>query len=111
MSFKFTFGNEEMFVRVNRGATHLDEVNPGWAWDIRPNYLIMSSPCNCILGQLYGLFSDGLAELFGSDGEKDYAWRGHGFSLDHGNEAETWDMLEECWMNEISERTHKGAQA
>ena len=47
-----------------RGAEFLDERRPGWAKEIDQKLLNMWSPCDCILGQLYGCYSDGLAVVY-----------------------------------------------
>ena len=46
--------------RATRGAELLDEKRPGWAAAIDRKRLDMGSVCNCVLGQLYKDFSDGL---------------------------------------------------
>jgi hypothetical protein len=44
--------------RVQAGATWLDEHRPGWVADIDLDRLLLSSPCRCVLGQLYGSYYD-----------------------------------------------------
>jgi hypothetical protein len=42
--------------RVQAGATWLDQHRPGWVADIDLDRLLLSSPCRCVLGQLYGSY-------------------------------------------------------
>ncbi len=44
--------------RVARGAGWLDSALPGWHREIDLNRLILSSPCRCVLGQLWGDYAD-----------------------------------------------------
>ena len=46
--------------RVRRGAELLDRVHPGWREKIQIDTLDISSTRHCILGQLYGSYSEGL---------------------------------------------------
>ena len=46
--------------RIERGASILDEVNPGWELEIDPATLDLQNACNCVLGQLYETFYRGL---------------------------------------------------
>ena len=58
---------------VSRGVALLDEYYPGWRDEIDLGKLNMSSSDNCILGQLYGSYADGIYVL----------WDGYG--LHHGS--------------------------
>mgnify|MGYP001574901318 CR=1 FL=1 len=49
---------------VNRGVRLLDKVKPKWEEKIDLSTLRLSSPYNCILGQLYGEFNDGSQQLY-----------------------------------------------
>ncbi|MFP4227408.1 MAG: hypothetical protein ACLFTE_01115 [Salinivenus sp.] len=46
--------------RVARGASYLDEVDPGWYRRVDPHTLSLSSGRHCVLGQLHGEFRMGL---------------------------------------------------
>jgi hypothetical protein len=46
-----------------RGAAYLDEVEPEWFATIDAASLDVSMNCNCLLGQRYGDFYDGLDRL------------------------------------------------
>jgi hypothetical protein len=49
--------------RVELGATLLDTSFPGWIDAIDLDALNLESPCTCILGQKFGDFYDGAAEI------------------------------------------------
>lgn len=69
---------KEMDDRVGRGATLLDDKNPGWYRKVDRTRLSMGSYLECILGQLYGTFLTGVGEL-GLGSPSDY-----GFGDDEG---------------------------
>ena len=46
-----------------KGAQFLDEKRPDWAKEINRKRLNMTSPYNCVLGQLYGFYHYGLNAL------------------------------------------------
>ena len=46
--------------RVRRGATYLDDEDPGWAARLDPETLELSDGTCCVLGQLHGDFRLGL---------------------------------------------------
>lgn len=49
--------------RVARGIRLLDQVTPGWQTGIDWDELMMEWPRDCILGQLYGGFGEGVCKL------------------------------------------------
>lgn len=49
--------------RVSRAAKFLDENSPGWAYKIRLRELDIESCENCILGQLFGDYDEGMDKL------------------------------------------------
>jgi hypothetical protein len=56
----------DAFERVQRGAKWLDEVAPGWEQRVNVQTLVLSSPYDCICGQIFaeeaeeaGLHGDG----------------------------------------------------
>ena len=51
---------------VGRGAAWLNEHRPGWQDKIDLDRLALESCTRCVLGQLYGSFSEGLDVLFDS---------------------------------------------
>jgi hypothetical protein len=50
--------------RVQRGIQILDEKAAGWVAKIDLGRLVFASPFNCILGQVFGSFGDGMRSLF-----------------------------------------------
>lgn len=49
--------------RVAAGAALLDERMPGWEQDVNPHTLDLSSPCHCVLGQIFGLYDHGVETM------------------------------------------------
>jgi len=93
--------------RVSAGARWLDEVEPGWAERIDLDDFCLSDGRRCILGQLYGRYSDGLDT---HDLEYEEA-KMYGFNLDtldgkydQWGEGLFWIRLEEHWIAEIESR-------
>lgn len=77
--------------RVRRGAAYLDEHGPDqWRDHIDLDRLDIGDGCDCVLGQLYGSFADGVGELsIGWDG-RDLGFFGH-----------ESDDLTEAWRREL----------
>jgi len=50
--------------RAKAGATLLDLIRPGWANEIDVGQLKLESGRSCVLGQLFGWYSDGVEKLF-----------------------------------------------
>ncbi len=48
---------------VNNGALVLDQVWPNWIENINLDKLSIVDPFDCILGQLYGMYTVGIAKL------------------------------------------------
>ena len=44
--------------RVANGAAYLDKILPDWLDQIDLAVFDVASPCNCVLGQVYGNFDD-----------------------------------------------------
>jgi hypothetical protein len=66
----------DIAVRVAAGVAWLDENVPDWLGRVDPLTLDLSDDCGCVLGQLFGLFEDGLGETGLSD---PYALGFHGY--------------------------------
>lgn len=49
--------------RVQKGARMLDKYRPGWAIEINISDFNITSPTECIIGQLFGDFSNGVHAL------------------------------------------------
>ena len=112
---------------VERGAKLLDVKMPGWAKKIDIDHLAMdegvydkSDPnsCGCIIAQLYGVYDEGLEELFGDetlvdDADHDVAVpdMAHGFYLKSGpgrfgryESPMRWAWLRKFWVDQIQKR-------
>lgn len=92
--------------RVRKGAKFLDKVRPGWALKIKVPTLDLENGDRCILGQLYGDYSDGINKLLpGDDDERPIA---HGFIAsddERGLEAtEEYPELDRLWSYEVGLR-------
>ena len=96
--------------RVERGATLLDAEQPGWCKRIDLVTLDMGDTEQCVLGQMYGHYSDGVDAL--GLGLREYAGvytkaSTHGFDHDHAFPGETDDQyprLLPLWREAIEAR-------
>lgn len=88
--------------RVAAGAAWLDENFLNWLHLVDLNTLRLSSPCRCVLGQLYGDFCDRPEGLFATAYD-------HGFDtlVGYGTDAE-YAALEDEWRRVITERRAAG---
>lgn len=85
--------------RVARGAALLDEVRPGWRAEVDATSLDLSSPGRCILGQLYGLCSQGVRAI-GLNWHNGTSVPDHGF--DRVEENQEYGPLTEAWCAEVA---------
>jgi len=76
------------------GAQLLDEERPGWAREIDLEMLNMASPCNCVLGQIFGHYDYGLRCLGLGYG------REYGFNKSVGG----YTVLDQIWIELTDER-------
>lgn len=99
--------------RVRRGAQMLDRKNPDWFNEIDLDVLDLNDCHACILGQLYGTYSEGRYRI-GLDWDLQ-ATGSHGFTVwprDHiedlddfySEEERLWDQLYNAWKEEITKR-------
>lgn len=54
---------EDFKLAAKKGAAFLDEARPGWAEAVNPITLELGFMDQCVLGQLYGDYNQGLSEL------------------------------------------------
>jgi hypothetical protein len=95
---------------VKRGITLIDQHAPrDWRNSVNLGKLNMSSGVNCILGQLYGTFPNGLLALEFKMGERAYLsndddWQKichNGFALDSTRPLTDCNILTNLWREEI----------
>jgi hypothetical protein len=96
---------------VNKGATLLDAVYPRWWENVDIDSLNMSNCRECVLGQLYILYTNGLNHLLGHHAH--YTSADYGFTL-IGNDRlgvyDSWENLREAWVVEIRLRIYRQAE-
>lgn len=85
--------------RVAAGAALLDRIAPGWWRHVRSRKLDLADACNCITGQLFGDYSDGLDALNLDTAEA----REYGFDTRDGDSGGFW-TLNRAWREEIRKR-------
>lgn len=93
---------EQILRYVSNGAQLLDRIMPDWFTKINCANLDISSDCQCVLGQLFGLYVVG-RDILHFDV---YASRDHGFTLlrDHWPVPATFEDLNAAWRDEIGKR-------
>lgn len=92
------------------GAALLDRIRKRWAWEVDPERLELHSLTYCVLGQLYGTYSEGSHRLerrfprqlsYGSSWSSDYGF-------DRSYLTRDWDgefaALDAAWREEIAKR-------
>lgn len=100
--------------RAARGATRLDEARPDWFRDVDPDALDLNSTENCVLGQLYESYSEGLMrlKLRGTccadceDGATTPSDADLGFDVFYDREihADAFTALTAAWRDEVTRR-------
>jgi hypothetical protein len=94
-----TLHNEQTMNKVRAGATVLDRTSPGWFRVVSLGRLDIKSLKNCVLGQVYGDYMDGLMVVFGRMHQQE--------ATDHGFDAlgsEAARIVEGTWKDEIMKR-------
>lgn len=100
--------------RVSEGLRVLDANDPNWFRAINLDTLDMASMRMCVLGQTFGFYSDGMAELFGPysfERGEDY-----GFEItkdendDFDGGSNPYDALQSYWIPEIAARQEGAAE-
>lgn len=79
---------------IKEGMKLLDQEVPGWRGKVDPNWLIMNNCTHCILGQLFGNYSDGADAL----GLSDFEGQHYGFELTVGM---SWEELTQAWKEAL----------
>ncbi len=88
--------------RVDKGVQLLDFKCPGWRKKVYASKLDMSDILNCVLGQIFGYYYDGLNELELSDNPEELcdSPRHFGFNASSGDEAEYLELKRE-WTKRL----------
>lgn len=100
---KFNFAE-----RVRAGAALLDARKPGWDSKIKADRLALEDGSACVLGQVYGDYSDGYRELFALE-ENSYnpeiekTSEALGFVLT-GTASRQYRRLTQAWKRFLSKR-------
>jgi hypothetical protein len=77
---------------VDAGAALLDERLPGWRDAVDPTRLVLTDPCNCVLGQVFGEYGRGL-DLLAIDNPALFGFlRGRS----------SWERLTEAWRKVLA---------
>lgn len=98
----------ELRERVQRGMAFLDVDKPGWEDCIDLERLDMSNCGDCVLGQIYGYYGNGLGALYTkSTAINPLPAILHAFTRDNGNTD--WRDLKSIWIDEITKRRNAKA--
>lgn len=98
--------------RAARGASWLDEADPGWAGRVDPDMLALADGRCCVLGQLHGGFRQGLGRSslwqLGSAPRANLSPVSYGFlcvqDVPAEAQARDYDLLTAAWEAEIARR-------
>jgi hypothetical protein len=90
---------------VRQGALFLDVEREGWEREIDQDSLDMCYEHGCILGQLYGDYEYGLADLGIGDAEDLGFYLAGTLTWSSPEEDARWARLTELWITEIRNRT------
>ena len=92
--------------RVAAGAALLDERRPGWAADVDPDGLEMRGCLECVLGQLFGQYEQGLGRLdIPTSAARGFAAERFGFDVYASDGDAAYDALNDLWREQIAART------
>lgn len=100
---------DEIAAAAAVGAALLDRVEPGWAERVESERLDLRDVQTCVLGQVYGSFSEGSEVVFGAVfDDQDSEWaivQNHGFAATRHRD---YSVLTHVWRAEV-ERRREGA--
>lgn len=89
---------EDVVSRIPEGVALLDDVVPNWASKVDLSRLSMSDYNWCVLGQVFGDYSEGRRSLGIPIGD------GQWYGFDQCSTDSNWEALDEAWAKVISER-------
>jgi len=94
--------------RVCKGASLLDEIEPGWYQKIDLVTLNLRNCFSCVIGQVFGEYRENNLKRLGLDFARDSDF---GFDIFYGDEIPEQDScyytLTSLWENEILQRREK----
>lgn len=89
--------------RVTNGIVLLDVTSPGWRDKVNIDDLNMRSGADCILGQIYGSYTDGVNALWSDWDSRDDAELDAKHGFDEGqNENQIYDLLHREWVRRLT---------
>lgn len=94
--------------QIDAGVELLDREEPGWALNVNLDRLGMASCRNCVLGQVFGSYGAGIAQLRLNGS-------GHMYGFDNGSSLArlfgfvTYPILTAGWKTVIESRQHSQA--
>lgn len=91
--------------RIAKGVAILDVHAPGWQEEIDPEALDLRSLTQCVLGQVFGGFGDGMEALFGSVYAEMNAHSQECLAARYGFESAedvTYAVLTELWRERLA---------
>lgn len=90
--------------RVAAGAALLDRIAPGWWRRVRIRELDLRDECNCVTGQLFGTYAEGLRKLdLNAVDAEHYGFHQDERDLGYGG---SWWALTRAWRDEIRARRY-----
>lgn len=119
--------NEQLHSLAEKGANVLDIVSPHWYKSVDETQIDMNDCFSCVLGQIFGGYSDGLEAIDGaskvipalayvqeecpsSDSNVNIALgQSFGFSIPLLSDDREWVVLGKAWAAEIQERRNRDA--
>lgn len=119
--------NEQIHSLAEKGANVLDVVSPNWYKSVDENQIDMNDCWGCVLGQVFGSYTDGLEAIDGAskvvptlayvqeecpsdDSNVNIAiGQSFGFSIPLLSDDREWMVLGKAWAAEIQERRNRDA--
>lgn len=87
---------KKLSARVDKGIEYLNGHNPGWINKINLGSLDLGRNCHCVLGQIYGHYSNARWAGFG-----EYEHEGYGMKLWANSSPENYALLTSIWKEKI----------
>lgn len=106
--------DERVKEQVLAGLDLLNErYGPDWVENIDPAVLLMESGNRCVLGQVYGDYSDGLSKLeIGDDYHNGQPYGFYAYHVDDVESAENerrWNALTDAWLVAVGAEQRYGS--